>query len=184
MHKLFYLRIYYIIGLIIGLLSIETKAEISKFPADADESRQIVLPVSQICMGNPWSNIVWIHLHDDEETSRQVALQKLSDLRQGCLIDLPHGGRREISINTAKVSYSFDPNRIFTVNGRQAAMHCRRGDCSFALTQLSLAAEEMLSQYLQQSQLIVALHNNHASGLSVLSYQKGEKMAKIGRAHV
>lgn len=181
MHKLFYPRIYYFIGLIIGLLSIETKAEIDKFPANADESRQIVLPVRQICMGNPWSNIVWIHLHDDEETSRQVALQKLSDLRQGCLIDLPHGGRREISINNAKVSYSFDPNRIFTVNGRQAAVHCRRGDCAFALTQLSLAVEEMLSQYLQQSQLIVALHNNHASGLSVLTYQQRAKMANVVR---
>lgn len=181
MHKLSYLRIYYFIGLIIGLLSIEIRAEIDKSQIDPDESWQIVLPIRQICMGKPWSKIVWIHLHDDEETSRQVALQKLSALRQGCLIDLPHGGRREISINTPKVSYSFDPNRIFTVNGRQATVHCRRGDCAFALTQLSLAAEEMLSQYLQQSQLIVAMHNNHASGLSVLSYQQGAKMANIVR---
>lgn len=142
----------------------------------------IALPVTQICAGAPWPNIVWIHVHDNEETARQTALHALSQIQQGCLLDLRHGGNREVSVQNSQVSYQFDPNRIFTPKGRQSALKCRQGDCAAAMAQLTHAANQFLSQYLAQKQLIVALHNNQPnSGLSIRNYITGGSMAGVTR---
>ncbi|PIT55094.1 hypothetical protein BHC44_02700 [Snodgrassella alvi] len=141
------------------------------------DSPVMVLPVSQTCAGAPWPNIVWVHVHDNEETARQTVLHALRQIQQGCLLDLRHGGSREISIHNNQVSYQFDPNRIFTPKGRQSALKCRQGDCVAAIVQLSHAADQFLSQYLVQKQLIVAVHNNHPDGLSVRNYMAGGTMA-------
>jgi hypothetical protein len=159
---------------------------VSTLPADAatlasgipvSDSPIMALPVTQTCTGIPWKNIVWVHLHDNEETSRQTALQALNQIQQGCLLDLRHGGSREIKVQNYQVNYQFDPNRIFTSLGREATLKCHQGSCALALEQLGQAAANFLNQYLIHAQLIVAVHNNHPDGLSVRNYMAGGTMA-------
>ncbi|WP_239373143.1 hypothetical protein [Snodgrassella gandavensis] len=107
-----------------------------------------VIAFTQTCAGAPWPNIVWIHVHDNEETARQTALHALSQIQQGCLLDLRHGGNREVSVQNSQVSYQFDPNRIFTPKGRQSALKCRQGNCALAKEQLDQASNSFLNQYL------------------------------------
>jgi hypothetical protein len=152
----------------------ETMASGNSTPADP----VMALPVAQICAGTPWPDIVWIHVHDNEETARQTAVQTLSQIQQGCLLDLRHDGSREISIQNNQANYHFDPNRIFTPRGRQSSLKCRDGNCDVAAEQLSQAAKHFLNQYLMHARLIVAVHNNHPNGLSVHNYKAGGSMAQ------
>lgn len=171
MPKHFLSLMHYCLALIFLFITNQTGAQSSDYQAEDGQNQQIVLPVRQICAGKPWPQIVWIHVHDDEQTARQVAIQTLDNLEQGCLVDLPHGGQREISIKNINVSYHFDPNRIFTISGRKKALKCQQGDCNLAMDQLTQAVQQLLNRYLHQAKLIVAIHNNHANGLSVLHYR-------------
>ena len=137
-----------------------------------------ILPVTQTCAGNPWPDIVWVHVHDNEETARQAALLTLNQIKQGCLVDFRHDGSREISIKKAEVSYHFDPNRIFTESGRNNAVKCLRGNCAGAREELGQEVRSFLDQYLIHAKLIVALHNNHPGGLSIRNYVPGGSMAQ------
>ena len=164
---------HHLIIIIFTFFTLQIAAEPLKEQLFTEQKDQQILPLKNICSGSPWANIVWIHVHDDEETAREVALQTLSHLQQGCLLDLQHGGSRDIYVQNADISYHFDPNRIFTQQGRQEAIKCDDGDCRLAMPELTQAVEQLISQYLQYAQLIVAVHNNHAHGLSILHYANG-----------
>lgn len=138
----------------------------------------ITIPAYETCTGTPWPDITWIHIHDNEETARRTALITLNQIQQGCLLDLRHGGSREIIISNQQFSFHFDPNRIFTASGRKAALKCSKGNCALILQQLSEAAENFLQQYLSQKKLIIAVHNTHTAGLSVRNYMPGNSMAQ------
>lgn len=138
----------------------------------------IVIPAYQTCAGTPWPDTTWIHLHDNEETARQTALITLNQLQQGCLLDLRHGGSREIIIRNQQLSIRFDPNRIFTAHGRKTTLKCSKGNCALSLQLLDKAAENFLYQYLSQKKLIIAVHNTHPAGLSVRNYMVGNAMAQ------
>ncbi|NUE67345.1 hypothetical protein [Snodgrassella sp. ESL0253] len=164
--------------LLLFVSSLPIYAEILASDIPVSDNPVMVLPVTQICAGAPWPNIVWIHVHDNEETARQTALHALRQIQQGCLLDFRHGGNREVSIQNSQVSYQFDPNRIFTPKGRQGALKCRQGNCTLAQEQLSQIANNFLNQYLIHTHFIVAVHNNHLNGLSVRNYMPGASMAQ------
>ena len=173
----FYIFQYiFLLLLITGVLPAQAEDSVSNSFNTTGQVK--ILPVTQTCTGTPWQHIVWVHVHDNEETARQTALMALNQIQQGCLLDFRHGGSREIRIQTNEVNYHFDPNRIFTETGRTNALKCLRGNCAQAREKLTQEVDSFLNQYMIHAKLIVALHNNHPSGLSIRNYVPGGSMAQ------
>lgn len=112
MQKLICHQCLYLLTLILLIIKSMVRAENLQLQTIGKDRTELILPLRQICVGVPWTNIVWIHVHDNEETSRQVAIETLTQIQQGCLLDLHHNGQREISVNNSNLNYQFDPNRI------------------------------------------------------------------------
>lgn len=178
MQKITFYIYHYFFLLLLIVIGLPVHAEDSVSDIFNITGQAKILPVNQTCAGDPWQHIVWVHVHDNEETARQAALLTLNQIKQGCLVDFRHDGSREISIQTAEVSYHFDPNRIFTESGRNNALKCRRGNCAGAREELGQEVRSFLDQYLIHAKLIVALHNNHPRGLSIRNYVPGGSMAQ------
>lgn len=138
---------------------------------------EAILPVHEFCGGSAWPGVVWWHPHENETTSRQMAQQILTDKQQGCLLSLQHGGSRNIIVHQGTMTYQFDPNRIFTPEGRMQTLVCLSAQCQPALLQLKTAVDAFVQAYLTPARLIVALHNNKVGGLSLKNYDAGGHMS-------
>ena len=67
------------------------------------------------------SDVSFINLHDDENTSVEAANDFLSKYG-GALLQLKHTGKRNFNFILNGQSFSFDPNRIFTEKGIKATL--------------------------------------------------------------
>lgn len=132
--------------------------------------------VTEACFGRPWPHVVWVHIHENEYTSWQVAQAVLAQ-QGGCVYGLQHGGSRNVMVKSDDGRhYRFDPNRMFTQQGRLASMHQFDGDNPAVAARIATAANHFYQQYLEGKQLIVAVHNNRPGGYSIRSYVTGSLM--------
>jgi hypothetical protein len=135
-----------------------------------DDTRVIVAPMCK----EPIPGVWMVHVHEDENTAVQAATEFLDSTGKGCFVTLKHGMGRNISFNIGEAKYTFDPNRIYTENGRIATLKRfgQSSDSAFqAITRLSAL---FTSSYIDGNRLIVALHNNtNEGGLTIKSYQNG-----------
>ncbi|MDF7676292.1 hypothetical protein PT286_06045 [Neisseriaceae bacterium ESL0693] len=141
------------------------------------QTSKLHLPVVISCGGQPWSHIVWLHPHANETTSADLAIQFLRQQQRGCLYRFSQSHSRYVTFLVQGKSYRFDPNRIFTPKGRAQTLNCGGRGCKEAQQQLSQAVNEFIQQYLTQTRLMVALHNNRVGGLSVKHYAAGGDLA-------
>ncbi|MGI9175794.1 MAG: hypothetical protein ACR2GR_10805, partial [Rhodothermales bacterium] len=106
------------------------------------------------------SGLTYLNLHDDENTGVEAAL---SVIRQhgGRVIELQHGGERNVTFSLEDTSYTFDPNRMFTDRGAGLTL-ADLGDSSQAATSAVRAfAEALLEEIgLDTVETIITLHNN------------------------
>jgi len=105
------------------------------------------------------SGIVYINLHENEQTSVEAGKEILSKTN-GTLIEIKSKGERMISFNLDGTLYTFDPNRIFTSEGIRKTL-TENGANTIIAEQLVAAFATTIIQQLQahQPRLIVALHN-------------------------
>lgn len=183
-----------LIGMVIGLLCAcqntakpsippslnkptSTSSKIVTTAKETDRHKAQITPLFQViraCGGTPWPNVVWVHVHENETTSWQVAQAVLAEQHMGCVYGLQHGGSRNVvAIGDHGRHYRFDPNRMFTQRGLHASLRQFDGDNPAVATRITLAANHFYQQYLQGKQLIVAVHNNRPSGYSIHSYNNG-----------
>lgn len=121
--------------------------------------------------------IVFVNVHDDEDTSVEAAVRVLRD-RGGRLVQLRHSGDREIGFVLDGTRHRIDPNRIFTPVGRRATLE--------ALSSWSQPADDLVASFADQLlatldvddvDLLVALHNNTPDRYTAASYAAGGPLA-------
>ncbi len=123
------------------------------------------------------SSLLYVNLHDDEDTSAQAGLEVLRRTG-GRLIELRHSGLRDVRFALGGQTYRFDPNRIFTRRGIEqslAKLSQRNDEAERAVAQF---AEDLLKLYqIDRADAVIALHNNGGRSYSVRSYMAGQDLA-------
>ncbi|MCW3108181.1 MAG: hypothetical protein JWQ09_2687 [Segetibacter sp.] len=124
------------------------------------------------------SKVTFINSHDNEQTSVKAAQAYLAACG-GTLIHLLNEEERFVSICLMGKTYTFDPNRIYSKAGRTSTLKLLSPQFDDkAQTEVAYLANQILQSHLANSKLIIAIHNNSDSALSVLSYQKEQAIRK------
>jgi hypothetical protein len=140
-----------------------------------DDTRIVIAPICKTPMQGIW----FVHVHEDENTAVLAASEFLDSAGKGCFVTLKHGMGRNINFNLNNVTYKFDPNRIYTPEGRKATLK-RFGQFSDSAYEAVTHLSNLFTRkYIDSNRLIVALHNNtDEGGLTIKSYQKGGPYAR------
>lgn len=135
-----------------------------------DDARVILAPV---CI-KPLPGIWFVHVHEDENTAVQAALEFIDSVAEGCFITLQHGMGRNISFNMGNTKYTFDPNRIYTDEGRKATLLKFGAYSDSAFEEVTKLSKLFTAKFIDTNRLVVALHNNtDGGGLTIKAYQRG-----------
>jgi hypothetical protein len=138
--------------------------------------------VDVVISERPGSKHVFCNLHDDENTAVEAGLIALRRFG-GRLVELRHGGTRDITFRLDGETFAVDPNRIFTTEGARrilAKLSRRTIEAEHAVDRF---AKDLLSTYaIEQSDVVIALHNSTEGHYSALSYEKGGELASDAAA--
>ncbi len=130
------------------------------------------------------TSVIFINLHDNENTSVDAGLDFLSK-SGGTLLQLQHRGSRNFTFVINEQLFSVDPNRIFTNPGLKATLEKQTAYREDAFKQVRNIADSILIKYVKDKKLIIALHNNTEKGLNILSYKrKGLEAKNASRVYV
>jgi hypothetical protein len=126
--------------------------------------------------------LTYLGIHDDENTAVAATLGTLRR-RGGRLVEVRHTGERNFTFELEQTTYAFDPNRIFTDAGAEAALRDQGAFSEAALEATRAFAERLLEvvgfeQLREEGRLIVTVHNNKpgfqpAESYSAKSYGRG-----------
>ena len=118
--------------------------------------------------GNVDDKILFINVHEDEHTS----IESVHEHAQNSpvhFVRIGHLKTRRLDFSLQGKQYSVDPNRIYTRKGRRLTLK-DGGKFSFkAAKQVRNFADEVLS-YLNDKDIIIAMHNNTDVNYSIKSY--------------
>lgn len=130
------------------------------------------------------SQVSFINLHDDENTSVEAGLNYLSRYG-GTLMQLQHGSKRRFRFMLNERLFSFDPNRIFTDDGIRSTLEKGGIFTPEAADEVKNIADSILINNVNGKKLVVALHNTKEQGLSILSYKKrGSEAANTAKLYI
>ena len=121
--------------------------------------------------------ITFIHVHRDERTAFAVGRQQLNN-HQDSLVSLGTQGSRLIRFCHHKQCHHFDPNRIYTHQGRLKTLNKTGHATPEAEHIVAQFAKQLINQI--QGKVIVALHNN--IDYSLKDYLPGHHYAHHARA--
>jgi hypothetical protein len=128
------------------------------------------------------ARFVFVNLHDDENTSVEAGLEALEQ-SGGRLVELRHGGPRNVAFKLRGEEFRVDPNRIFTPEGVRATLGRQSRYDEEAARAVGEFAEGLLAIYrLDQADAAIALHNNTEGNYSALSYAAGGDLARDAEA--
>lgn len=115
--------------------------------------------------------VLFVNLHDNEKTSVKAA-QKYLSVIGGRLINIQNNGERLINFKLGRLNYTFDPNRIFSAAGIDSTITILSLQYNAnAAKEVSKFSKSLITNYIDSSNLIISLHNNRDSSLSVLTYK-------------
>jgi hypothetical protein len=112
-------------------------------------------------------------LHDNEKTAVETAVQTISSYG-GSFITIENEGRRNISFTLKGRKYSFDPNRIFTSEGRKQTLGSLGNYSQAAENELQDFARAIL-ELVPAHAVIIAIHNNTNHRFSITDYNNERK---------
>lgn len=138
---------------------------------------QIMVAVYTECFKTCNAKIVFINLHHNEYTSVDAAENYLCE-SGGRLVYIENCDERFISFVYRGVTYLFDPNRIFSSAGIETTMQLLSCYDPTAAAEIANFANHLLRDYIDNTKLIIALHNNKDKELSIKSYQKDQALKK------
>lgn len=131
-----------------------------------------VVGVATYSMGQPPFDWSFLNLHQNENTSVVAAKALIAShpTASGSITYLLHGGTRDLVFQLHGVTYSIDPNRMFTANGRKTFLQPFSHEADLAVSQF---AQFVLQRYdFFNVPICLALHNN-GPGYSARSYLPG-----------
>lgn len=115
--------------------------------------------------------VLFINLHHDEKTSLNAAKQYLNKI-VGRLINIENNGERLISFKYKGFNYTFDPNRIYSSYGIDTSITNLSGHYNYAAAlEVSKFAKSLINDFIDSSNLIISLHNNRDSSLSISTFK-------------
>ncbi len=117
-------------------------------------------------------NTCCINLHDDESTA-VMAARTVLEQKGGLLIRIENGSQRLISFPLRGVTYTFDPNRIFSRKGIELTLKSKGKVTAEVVTLVENFANKILQLIPDSARCIIALHNNTDGDYSVKTYQTG-----------
>ncbi len=133
---------------------------------------ETMVPVKVIQYGDR-KDIVYINLHDDEQTSVDAA-KMLLEQEGGLLIKIENNKKRNIRFRLKGRYYSFDPNRMFSAEGAsQSLAQFRGGGSKEAVAEVTKFGERVLQFLPENPSCIIALHNNTKGRFGINSYLPG-----------
>jgi hypothetical protein len=118
------------------------------------------------------SNTCCINLHDDECTAVKAA-QAVLEQKGGLLIRIENNAQRLISFPYRGVTYTFDPNRIFSRKGIELTLKSKGRITAEIVTEVEKFAKKILQLIPDSASCVIALHNNSDGDYSVKTYQPG-----------
>ncbi|MFB0516459.1 MAG: hypothetical protein ACETWG_07635 [Candidatus Neomarinimicrobiota bacterium] len=122
----------------------------------------------------PGSNLNFVNLHDNENTSAEAAKAYIR-AHGGRLLELVHGRGRTVVIRRNGVLHYFDPNRMFTEKGLRQSL-----DYFHNLTEENVALASGFAHKvagligLKQNEAVIAVHNNTNGKLTIHDFKPGE----------
>jgi hypothetical protein len=115
--------------------------------------------------------VLFVNLHDNEKTSVKAAEQYLTQIG-GRLINIQNNGERLINFKYKGLAYTFDPNRIYSPAGIDSTITILSTRYNIAAaSEVAKFAKSVITNYIDSCNLIISLHNNRDSTLSVLTYK-------------
>jgi hypothetical protein len=117
-------------------------------------------------------NTCCINVHDNEATAVQAA-RAILEQQGGILIRIDNNAQRMISFPFKGVTYSFDPNRIFSETGIRLTLKAKGKINPLAIAEVQKFAAHLLQLIPDSASCIIALHNNADGDYSVKTYQPG-----------
>lgn len=112
------------------------------------------------------AGVFLFHPHDNEYTAKQVALEAVRRYPV-CLIALEHRGTRRISFRIGESYADFDPNRIYSPQGRAATLSDGLNETA---AHTAAAFADAVLNALRPADFIIALHNNTDGTTNIESY--------------
>ncbi len=132
-------------------------------------SKNIVIKVTQYGTN---INTCCINLHDDEATAVGAARAVLEQ-KGGLLIRIENNAQRVVSFPFRGVTYTFDPNRIFSRKGIELTLKSKGKITAEIVTEVEKFANKILQLIPDSAACVIALHNNTDGDYSVKTYQPG-----------
>lgn len=115
-----------------------------------------------------------INVHDNEVTAVEAARSVLEN-QGGILIKIENNAKRNISFPFKGLTYTFDPNRIFSRVGIMGSLKANGKINPLAIVEVEKFAAEVLNQIPDSVSCLIALHNNSDGDFSVRTYLPGGK---------
>ncbi len=168
-----------ILGLCLFYLNIngQTKSEKSFAVLKENSTETVKLKIGEteiqamIRKGNIGKPL-FFNMHDDENTSVEAAKEFVAKYG-GKIIELKHDGKRLVKFRLKNKQFTLDPNRIFTTSGIRKTLKEYGKTSPETEKVVDTFAKNMISKFLADSKIIVALHNNSEDAYSAKSYEKG-----------
>ena len=137
---------------------------------------ETIVTIEKRCFNKCDSQILFINLHDNENTS-VLAAEEYLIRNGGTLISINNNNERNIFFKIKGKAYSFDPNRIYSEEGINTTItRLSKRYSDQAAQEVRYFANQIITNFIDSSKFIIALHNNTDSSLSVLSYQQDLEM--------
>ncbi|MDT8309514.1 MAG: hypothetical protein RQ866_08270, partial [Bacteroidales bacterium] len=120
------------------------------------------------------TSFLYFVIHDNEKTASYTAMEALCKFG-GVYLEFKNSGTYFVSFLMDSVRYTFNPNRIFTLQGAENTLE-EHGPCNplvaWIVYQLGNNMAELL---LADKSMIITLHNNRDEGFSIHSYHEEYK---------
>lgn len=146
------------------LLALETKTETHWL-----EKTAVRIQLTQY--GNDGHKALYVNLHENESTSIAAVREYLAS-RNGHFVALKQNGLRNISFVYRGTKFQFDPNRMFTKDGRIASLKLLNKRYVSKTEEIVEEFSDKIIARVKQAKIVVALHNNtNGRPLTVKNYQ-------------
>jgi hypothetical protein len=137
----------------------------------------------QISIYDSSSKLVFVHVHDDEQTAKDVTHYFLERFG-GTLISIQNNGERLIRFPYKSKSYTFDPNRMFTRKGITESLNLFQPPNAKAISEIENFAKSFLEK-IPDGRYVIAMHNNTDNKYTVQSYlPQGSLPGEAAKIHV
>ncbi|MCP1661004.1 hypothetical protein [Neisseria perflava] len=161
--------VYWLAAAIVPAFAADLSVSRQSFPLGATDTVEIV----RYCAAEP-DDVLLFHPHENETTAKKVGLAVLAQRGRGCLLSIEQRGRRRIAFHSDGLSVEFDPNRIYTEQGRRATLSEHGRDTEETAAVTAAFADELLQRYLNPAHAVIALHNNTNGATDIESYYFGD----------